>query len=281
MSYIILGLGTWIAAMFFYSATQSDYHRYQWRTRIARGWYGTQQKMQRGGTQDKILQDVLRQSGLNLSPAVYRLFRLSITFVSLLGGVIGAVMGQYMMLLSPLFIWFVLDYRRPFPMFYAFQGLQKQAMAKREQDLYLLYRLLFQQILVIQQQSINIADMLKRQIDRVPSLRPSLQNCLDGFVDNPVQALHQFGEDVGSKQARTLAHMLIQMHEGGVLVALDLFENNHESFRTDRISSFRTKLNTRALVGTGLTLLGLGAVSFDINVIIQMYSNILLQSTLH
>ncbi|MCL6441884.1 MAG: hypothetical protein K6T83_00215 [Alicyclobacillus sp.] len=279
MAYVILAFGVIPSVIMFYFATQTDYRRFQFRARISGGWYTARMRI-RERLRDDELNQLLRRSGLHIGAPQYQYFRIALTAVSALTAIAGLLTDHVLAVLFPLLVWFLLEYRKPFPMYYGFIWMQKQAASERNRSLYLLYRLLLQEIVAFRDNPIGIAEMLKRQLNRVPAIRPFLERCLDQWLDDPMTALKLFGEDVGTKQAKTFAQMLMQIEQAGIEVALDVFENNHESFRTDRIAAFRAQLNMRALLGTALTLIGLGAASYDINVIIQIYTAALLKASM-
>ncbi|WDL99812.1 hypothetical protein JC200_23845 (plasmid) [Alicyclobacillus sp. ALC3] len=278
MGWVILALGVISSGLVFYSATQTDYERFQFQARLSGGWYTTRRRM-RNRFKDDQLTVLLRRSGLQISAPMYHYFRIAATSVFAFIAIMGLLSGHGLTLVFPVLIWFGLEYRRPFPMHFGFQWLQKQAAANRDRSLYLLYRLLLQEVMAFKDSRIGLNDMLRRQLHRVPTIRSFLERCLNQWMEDPVKALQQFGEDLGTKQAKNFAHMLTQIEEAGTDVALDIFQNNQESFRTDRIAAFTTYLQSRALLGTALTMLGVGAAIYDITVIIQVYTATLMKAS--
>ncbi|WP_029421789.1 hypothetical protein [Alicyclobacillus macrosporangiidus] len=276
MAYVILALGVVPSVILFYLAEQGEYGRFQMQARIAAGWYTTRMRV-RNRLDDDVLNGLLRKSGLNIRAPHYHYVRLGVTAVFAVVAIAGLAEGRALPVVFPVLMWLILEYRRPFPMYYGFLWMQKQASSQRDRALYLLYRLLLQEIVAFRDHPIAVNEMLKRQLHRVPVLRPFLKRCLDEWLEDPMAALQHFGEDVGTKQAKTFSQMLMEIEQAGIGVALDVFQNNHESFRTERLAAFRTQLNTRALVGTALTLVGLGAATYDTMVVIQLYTGDLLR----
>ncbi|MCL6599574.1 MAG: hypothetical protein K6T81_12655 [Alicyclobacillus macrosporangiidus] len=278
MAYVILALGVVPSVILCYLAGQGDYGRFQMQARIAAGWYTARMRV-RNRLDDDVLNGLLRKSGLKIRAPQYHYFRIVLTLVFAVFGIVGLAKGHVLPIVFPILAWVVFEYRRPFPMYYGFLWMQKQAASQRDRALYLLYRLLLQEVVAFRDRPIAVNEMLRRQLHRVPVLQPFLQRCLDEWLDDPIAALKRFGEDVGTKQAKTFAHMLMEIEQAGIGVALDVFQNNHEGFRTERLAAFRAQLNARALLGTALTLIGLGAASYDITVVIQIYTGELLKAS--
>jgi hypothetical protein len=276
VAYVILALGVIPSVMLFYFSGKGDYRRFQMQARIAAGWYTARVRV-RNRLEDDELNGLLRRSGMNIRAPHYHYFRIALTLVLVIFGIAGIAAGHVLLIVFPILVWVLLEYRYPFPMYYGFMWMQKQAAAQRDRALYLLYRLLLQEVVAFREHPIAVNEMLKRQLNRVPVLRPFLQRCLDEWLDDPFAALNRFGEDIGTKQAKTFAHMLMEIEQAGLEVALDVLQNNHESLRTERLAAFRAQLNARALLGTALTMIGLGAASYDLAVVIQIYTGELLK----
>jgi len=278
MGYVILALGLIPSVLLVMGAGQGEYAGIRTRARIAAGWYGAKMRV-RKRLEDEQLVSLLRKSGLTLKAYQYHYLRIGLSLVFLLMGVVGLLHGRFLPMLFPLVAWFGLEYRRPFPMYYGFLALQKQAALERDKALYLLYRLLLQEAVAFRGRPLGVYDMLRRQLHRVPVLRPFLERCLHDWVDDPAVALQRFGEEVGTSQAQALTQMLIEIEEAGVAVALDVIQTNLERFRADRIAAFRAHLNSRSILATALTMLGLGATSFDLMVVIQVYAGALMRAS--
>ncbi len=279
LGYWILALGTGMAAVMFYTAAQSEYRLLQVRARIAKGFYTTRLRL-RGRMNDESLERLLRQSGLPISVSMYPLIRVGFTGLLVVFAIADVFTARNpLVVFLPVLVWFGLGYQKPFPMYFGFQMLQAQAATGRNRSLYLLYRLVYQEILAFERHPISVNDMLRRQVGKVPALRRNLERCLDQWMDDPMKALHQFGEELGTEQAKVFAHMLVQIEEAGIDVARDIFENNQDSFRADRVSVFETRLSRRALLASGLTMVGFLAVSYDLQVVIQAYSHAMLSGS--
>ncbi|SDW94699.1 hypothetical protein SAMN04489725_12324 [Alicyclobacillus hesperidum] len=278
MGYVILALGLIPSALLVMGSGQGEYAGIRTRARIAAGWYGAKIRV-RKRLEDELLVSLLRKSGLSIKAYQYHYLRMGLTLVFLLFGVLGLVHGRVLPMMLPFVVWFGLEYRRSFPMYYGFLALQKQAAMERDKALYLLYRLLLQEAVAFKGRPLGVYDMIRRQLHRVSVLRPFLERCLHDWVDDPALALQRFGDEVGTSQAKALAQMLTGIEEAGVTVALDVLQTNLERFRADRIAAFRAHLNARALLATALTMLGIGATSFDLMVVIQIYSGALMRAS--
>ena len=277
--YWILALGTVIGAVVFYTAAQSEYRVLQVRARIAKGFYTTRLRL-RGRMNDEQLELLLRQSGLPISPPLYHGIRVGLTALLVVFAMVDVFTARNpVVVFLPVLVWIGLGYRKPMPMYFGFQMLQAQAATARNRSLYLLYRLVYQEILAFENHPLSVNDMLRRQVGKVPAIRRNLETCLDHWIDDPLKALHQFGEELGTEQAKIFAHMLVQIEEAGIQVARDIFENNQDSFRADRVSVFEARLSRRALLASGLTMAGFLAVSYDLQVVIQAYSNAMLNGS--
>ena len=278
VAYFILAAGVIPSAMIFFYTSQSEYRRFRFQTRIASGWYHARRKT-RDRFNDEALNQLLRQSGLHVKAQTYHYTRILLTMLFALLGISLLLKGNVFAVLFPIIVWYGLEYKKPFPMYYGFIAMKKQAAIERNGSLYLLYRLMLQEIVAFQDHPISVNEMMRRQLTRVPKIRLFMERCLDQWENDPAKALKRFGEDIGTDQARTFAHMLTQINEAGTKVALDVFQTNHESFRADRVSAFFTQLNTRALFASMLTLIGFTAVSYDIQALLQIYAQMLLKST--
>ena len=276
ISYVILGVGALMSVGLFIWAGRPEYGQIGFRARVAGGWYSARDKTNHH-LDNELLRELLHAAGLNMSAPSYQYFRIVLTSVLALVGIWGVLTGHGLLLGSPIFVWFLLGYQKPFPMYYGLKQLQKYAGSERNGKLYLLYRLMLQEIVAFQEQPIGVFEMLMRQHDRVRGIDVYLKRLLDRWVDNPIEALERFGEEMGTEQAKIFAHMLAQIEVAGIDVALDLFEANQDAFRTDRLTAFSASLSTRALFATALTLTGFGASSFDLQVLMQNYSAAMMQ----
>ena len=277
MAYLILGLFVVPAAVFFFVSNQTEVRRFQFQARVASGWHQARLRT-RTRMQDPALADLLRRSGLTLSASTYNTLRVVMALLFLILGAVGLVSGHAVGLVFPVLVWYGLESKKPFPMHYAFGWLQKQAASRRDRDLYLLYRLMLQEIVAFRAHPLSVHEMLRRQRSRLTVIRPFVERCLDHWTEDPGWALQTLGQDIGTKQAATFTQMLQHIEEAGLDVAADVFEENHEGFRSDRIAAFKVQLGARALLGTALTMMGMGAVTYDLQVVIQNYTALMLHS---
>ncbi|GMA65653.1 hypothetical protein NZD89_28005 (plasmid) [Alicyclobacillus fastidiosus] len=280
IGYLMVAVGTVTSATIFFYTVQSEYQRAKFRTRIASSWNVARHRT-RERLNDEKLDSLLLQAGFSFRAPVYSYFRLLFTALLLVTGILRCMLDHdTMFILLPVLSWVALEYRRPFPMYYGFQAFQKAAALKRNRSLYLLYRLVYQEILAFQDAPRSVNDMLERQIPRVPELRIFLTKLLNNWVDQPLEALRVFGDEIGTKQSVLFAQMLSDIVQGGPQIAIDIFKKNQEGFRTDRVETFKAMKKNRALLGTALTLIGFTVVSYDINMVIQIYSQYLMQSSM-
>ena len=273
-------LATLISGGIFFYTTQSEYQRVKFRTRIASTWNVARLRAVKP-MDDTRLNQLLLQAGLSFSASAYTYIRIFLTLFLLAMGLFDYFSAHNtLFMVLPGVTWIGMEYRKPFPMYYGFQALQKSAAIKRNKSLYLLYRLVYQEVIAFQSAPRSVYDMLERQMNRVPDLRPFLTRCLDQWLDNPTDALREFGNTLGTKQAKIFVQMLIDIEQAGPAVAMDIFRRNQESFRSDRVETFKQQKKTRALLGTGLTLVGFLVVSYDIQVVIQIYSRFIMQANM-
>lgn len=269
--YIILAVGVLLSALLFHHTIQTDYQRSRFRARVASGWYQAKLRFRDRLHQDDLNQQ-LRRSGWNITASTYHMIRLVLVIIAALVGVMGYVQGHLLTVIDPFAAWLLTAYQKPYPMYYGFRLMQQAFSGERNGDLYLLYRLMLQEIVAFQDQPIAVRDMLRRQVPRLKRIRPFVERCLHEWEEDPKTALKHLGDDLGTEQAQLFTHMLAQIEEAGISAALDIFQTNHESFREDRIANFRNTLGLRATIATGLTLLGFAALSYDFQVILQLYT---------
>ncbi|MDP9729392.1 hypothetical protein FY534_13995 (plasmid) [Alicyclobacillus sp. TC] len=275
----VLALGVIPAVFFFVSGVQTESERIRFRARVMGRLYAARAKM-RSRSEESELQTLFYAADIPWKVSTYRMLRWMIVAFLLVWAGFQVWHRQLWGVLPPLFFVVLTDPHKGFPMHSLLLLLQKQATKKRNRSVYLLYRLLYQAVLVFQDRPVSVYDLLRRQWPRVPRLAPFLQRCLLTYVENPKASLERFAEEVGTKQAKTLTDMLWQMEEGGAKVALDVFQANYESFQADRKADFKAKISARSLLATGLVMMGLLALDRDINVLVQIYTSHILQSAM-
>jgi hypothetical protein len=275
----ILAVCTIPAAWLFVSAVQTDAERVRWRARVAGRFYAFRARVQ-AREKDALLQTSLDAAGLPLRASTFRTLRLVGILASVFVAGWSVVHHDMFGVLLPVVLAVLTEWHPGFPMAFFFRLLQQRAVKKRNQSVYLLYRLLYQEVLVFQGRPLSVYDLLRRQLPRVPVLAPFLRRCLSEYVDDPKGALSALASNIGTEQAKTLTEMLWQMEEGGASVALDVFQANYEGFQTDRKTDYKQKLSARSLLATGLVLMGLLALYKDINVLVQLYASHILTASL-
>ena len=271
VGYIILGLGVLLSAILFQNTIQSEYQRSRLRARMASGWYNTRHKIRDRFHRDELSQQ-LQRSGLKITATTYHTIRITLTGCAALFGIAGYFEGHVIAVVYPMVMWLLTAYQKPYPMHFVFLALQQASSAERNGELYLLYRLLLQEIVAFQDHPMAVNEMLRRQLVRIKRIRPFVERCLLEWEEEPKKALKRLGDDLGTDQAQLFTHMLMQIEEAGIEAALDIFQTNHESFREDRIANFRNVLGIRATMATGLTLIGFAVLSYDFQVILQYYT---------
>ncbi|WP_436664458.1 hypothetical protein ACOALA_20715 (plasmid) [Alicyclobacillus acidoterrestris] len=280
VSYSMVVIGTVTSLVIFFYASQSEYQKAKFRTRIASSWNVARHRT-RERLHDEQLNRLLIQAGFSFRAPVYNYVRILATALLLVLGLLRFVFAHDILLVFlAVVVWIGMEYRKPFPMYYGFQAFQKGAALKRNRSLYLLYRLVYQEILAFEDEPKGVYELLEKQLPRVPDLRVFLTRLLHHWLESPSEALHRFGEEVGTPQAKLFAQMLSDIEQGGPQIAMDIFAKNQEGFRTDRVETFKSQKKNRALLGTALTLIGFTVVSFDINQVIQIYSQYLMQSSM-
>lgn len=278
VGYVILGVGVILSALLFQDAIQSEYQRSRFRARMASGWYNARHQI-RDRFHSEVLSQQLQRSGWKISASTYNTLRIVITVCAAVIGIMGYFEGHLIAVIYPMVIWLFTAYQKPYPMYFGFQALQQLASTERNGDLYLLYRLLLQEIVAFQDHPIAVSEMLRRQLSRTKRIRPFLERCLNDWEDDPKVALKRLGDDLSTEQAKLFSHMLMQIEEAGIDAALDIFQTNHESFREDRLTTFRNTLGIRAIFATALTLIGFGVLSYDFQVILQLYTQSMMKLT--
>ncbi|MFD1674149.1 hypothetical protein [Alicyclobacillus fodiniaquatilis] len=276
---LILLLFSLTAASIFYFTSVDEYTRDNLKTRVSSQWRSIQIET-RNRLGDEELRRLLEQSGVSISPAVFNYIRIAMT-----GGVlvvsVDLVLSShlYFLFLMPIIIWFFFEYRETSYLHlarYVFGMLQKQAAQQRNKELFLLFELVYQDLLSYMSQPRSIYSILSANTHQMTKLKKSLSRCLTKFPRNPGNALLQFAEDVGTEEAQQFAKLLLDIETASPEVALDMLEDTQKDFRKQRVALFKQRLYLRGLIGLVLVMTGGMAVAANFNFIIEEYTRALL-----
>lgn len=276
----ILILFSVTAAFIYFTANSTEYMRDQVRARVSSQWRALRIQTDKRLT-DPELNRLLELSGLPLTPAIYSWIRVIVTvLVALYALHIVMVSHYYTLLLMPLAVWFLFEYRTKsfiHPMHPMFMMLQKRTAQGRNKELFLLFELVYQDLLSYREQPRSIYSLLEQNASLLNRLKKPLARSLTIYPRDPSLALARFANDVGTEEAVTFANLLEDIEHASPEVALDIMRTTQLEFRKHRIDIFRHRLYLRSLIGLVLVMLGFLAVAQNFNLDIQAYTHELLQ----
>ncbi|WP_138753549.1 hypothetical protein [Paenibacillus sinopodophylli] len=108
------------------------------------------------------------------------------------------------------------------------------------------------------------------------ALRPDLDRLL---LDLPVigaKAFKDFGQRVGTKEAKTLADLLEKINESNPEMAVDLLEKNYDTFLDFRRQRRKQRLKLNGYIGYTVVFMAIISVIYFVNMATNAYKNILL-----
>lgn len=254
------------------------------RTQILNQWNTT--KLQaKARVQDTRLRDLLVQSGLNIRPDMYYIFRVSLSVLVLIFAALNIARGSTPLeFIFPVLVWFAFDYRSPWPMSYVFEALKKQHAAQLNKHLFLLCALVKQELEFYHahgHDNISLREILVRIAPHVPRLQSILVRVISYWTEDPKNALKRISDEINTEQARNFVSSLSLIESSNIAAALDIVKQQHNSFRSDRTTSFRSNRRVSDLVVHSIVWLGVGVVAWDLIKILQLYSDSLLNFSLN
>ncbi|OME79612.1 hypothetical protein BK120_21795 [Paenibacillus sp. FSL A5-0031] len=110
------------------------------------------------------------------------------------------------------------------------------------------------------------------------ALRPDLDRLLFDFPVDGAKAFKDFGQRVGTKEAKTLADLLEKINESNPEMAVDLLDKNYDTFLDFRRQRRKQRLKINGYIGHTVVFLAIISVIYFVNVASNAYKNVLLDA---
>ncbi|QKS46824.1 hypothetical protein HUB94_20285 (plasmid) [Paenibacillus cellulosilyticus] len=235
--------------------------------------------------QDERLDSAFRTAGMPaaLTAWQYRFFRdgLFIVWVIYLHAVVLVHTHTYpikgMILLA---VCYVLSWsgHRYFPVRLLLDAFQKDRQAKKNDEVFDLYLLLsndYHAESAVHYQSVY--RKLSEYSRYMKALRKDLDQLLFEYPIDSGRAFKQFGERVGTKESRSLASLLERIDHANPEVAVDLLDENYESFLDFRRQRRKRKLKLNGYFGFMVVFVSVLTLVYFMNVSTNVYKSMLLE----
>lgn len=197
-----------------------------------------------------------REAGLPpyISSVRYNFFRhlalLSILILKWLDGFFSfqVVSSLFVFLIFVLYLLSLPILRESSPFQYVLKFLQRQHIAKKNEEVYSLFHLMKAEFHLEDQYMLNMYHLLKKNRRYFHHIRPSIDRCLHYWQDGVDVAWEHFATHIGTHEARALADIMQEVDQSGYEEARHLLEQKRQEFANANYNAFKDYLDRRRLI---------------------------------
>lgn len=130
---------------------------------------------------------------------------------------------------------------------YGLSKLMEMQQIKLQSEVFMLYDLILGEVRMMQYGRVNTFSIIRQLVPEFKLLRPSLSLLLINWNrDGQDVALNAWAEQVGVKEASSLASVLKELDNNDINVALNALESQQKMFLTQNIETFRSRIKIKA-----------------------------------
>ncbi|WP_214483773.1 hypothetical protein [Bacillus sp. SM2101] len=157
-----------------------------------------------------------------------------------------------------------LEPRRYFAMYYILTWVRKSYNAKKNNEVYQLFTDIKSEFITKQGQPINMYHLMYNLIPYYETIKATLEKMLPYLRDKKQkEAWDLFEEEIGTKEAKNLAIVMMELENVEVKEAAHLLENRREEFSNSIINAYKDHLFRKR--GVIFVVLAFGAVVVFLN----------------